>query len=77
MDTGLSDRNLGILAKNCQRAREKAGLHPEDVSAILEKSSGYIYQLERASFNPPLAILLQLRRQYKLKNLEPLVRGLK
>lgn len=65
MDTGLPDARLKRLARNCKRAREDSGLSAEDVAARIDKSSGYIYQLERATLNPPLAVLVQLKKIYR------------
>lgn len=76
MDTGLPPKKLERLADNCREAREHSGLSAEEVAERIDKSIGYIYQLERAVFNPPLAILVLLRKVYKLKSLEPLLRGI-
>ncbi len=76
MNTGLPTAKLNKLAKNCKKVREDRGLGAEEVASKLEKSIGYVYQLERGAFNPPLAILCQLKKIYRLKSLQPLLLGL-
>lgn len=71
----LSQRKAKILAGNCKEAREAVGISGEDASARLGKSVSYVWQLERGTFQPALAVLLQLRKIYKTK-LSRLLRGL-
>ena len=75
LDTGLPEDKLEQLCENCYNARQKSGLSAEEVAEEIGKSPGYIYQLERAVFNPPLAVLVQLRDLFNLKSLATLLRG--
>jgi transcriptional regulator with XRE-family HTH domain len=76
MDTGLPQKKLKRLAQNCHDARAATHMGAEEVAAKLGMSVGYVYQLERAQFNPPLAILVKLRSIYKLKSLKPFLDGI-
>jgi predicted transcriptional regulator len=76
MNTGLTDSQRETLAENCYNARDRVGMSAGDVAHELEKSEGYVYQIEAGAFNVPLATLLRLRKIYGLKSLAPLLKGL-
>ena len=76
MDTGLSETKHKLLAENCKAARLHKCMSAEELAARLGKSPSYIYKLEKAALNPPLAVLLSMRDILGYNTLRPFIDGL-
>lgn len=72
----LTEAQLTRLGQNLRKVRDRACMHAEEVAGELGRSAGYVWQIERGTHAPPLSVLLQLKRIYKLKTVRPFFEGL-